>query len=1025
MKSTRNQLRSASNGNLRISGKSKRKAKHQKKPARTKNKNRSDTLKRLVRQASLLAGENEAVIGYDTGFHVIFWNEAARSLYGFSAAEAVGKTADELLRAEYSIGSLDELKQEIGTSGRFETESIRVSKRKRRLHIDTRIAALRNRLGKIVGYIAIDRRIGKQKEREAQLVRVNRTLNAVRHTSEAAAKSKDEIDFLNNVCKSIVGDCGHAMVWVGYEEDNGYKSVRPVACSGFEEGCLETLKITRVDTGLGSGTTGIAVRTGKPALCRDLQTAPNSEPWRDQAIKRGCTSSISIPFSGGDDIMGTLTIYSRDHDPFTEDEVRLLTELADDVAYGIGVIRLREEQKDTEEKLRRSRENYRDLVESSGSIILRVDKNMRITFVNSYGLQFFGYSYKEIVGKRAVGSIVPERAENGYDTASMAEDIIRHPDRYATNVHQNMRKDGTLVWVSWANRPIFDSSGKVVEILSIGNDLSMQKEAEWALRKSESRFRLLSDIGDKLLASDNPRQIVNSLCAQVMTFLECRVFFNYLVGESADKLVLNAYAGIPDEEADKIKRIEFGVGMPGTVARAGKRIIAEDIQNTGDPRTEMVKRFGIQAYCCHPLKAQGEVIGTLSFGTLKCPRFKDDEVELMRTVADQVALAMQRVKSESELRRHREHLEELVAEQTAEIRKVNAYNRELLEASLDPLVTISSEGKLTDVNRAVEIVTGVPRDRLIGTSFSNYFTRPERAEEGYKKVLAEGEVRDYPLTIRHVSGKTTDVLYNATVYRNEEGNIQGVFAAARDVTEIRKAQEKQEVLITELARSNKELEQFAYVASHDLQEPLRMISSYTQLLARRYKDKLDSDAKEFVGFAVDGAVRMQALINSLLTYSRVGRKGTQFADVDCHAVVATAILNLKAVVDESGAIIVTDELPVVQGDEMQLVQLFQNLIGNSIKFRSEEIPKVRISAKQEGPQWVFSVTDNGIGIEPQYRDRVFVIFQRLHGREDYAGTGMGLAICKKIVERHGGKIWVESAPEKGAVLSFTIPKLKE
>lgn len=384
-----------------------------------------------------------------------------------------------------------------------------------------------------------------------------------------------------------------------------------------------------------------------------------------------------------------------------------------------------------------------------------------------------------------------------------------------------------------------------------------------------------------------------------------------------------------------------------------------------------------------------------------------------------------RKKSEDELKRHREHLEELVAEQTREIRAANSYNRGLLEASLDPLMTISADGKLTDVNKAVEAVTGIPRHELIGSSFSDYFTESKKAEEGYKRVLAEGEVLDYPLTICHVSGKTTAVLYNATVYRNEAGDFQGVFAAARDVTEIRKAQEEQRMLIAELARSNTDLEQFAYVASHDLQEPLRMISSYTQLLARRYKDNLDSDANEFIGFAVDGAVRLQALIDSLLIYSRVGRRGNPFTDVDIHEVVAESISNLRAAVEESGALIAVDDLPVVKGDEVQLVQLFQNLIGNSIKFRRDENPKVEISAKREDSQWVFSVADNGIGIDQQYNDRIFVIFQRLNPREKYAGTGMGLAICKKIVERHGGKIWFESAPGRGTTFFFTIPTTKE
>ncbi len=223
-----------------------------------------------------------------------------------------------------------------------------------------------------------------------------------------------------------------------------------------------------------------------------------------------------------------------------------------------------------------------------------------------------------------------------------------------------------------------------------------------------------------------------------------------------------------------------------------------------------------------------------------------------------------------------------------------------------------------------------------------------------------------------------------------------------------------------LVRSNTELEQLAYVASHDMQEPLRMIASYLQLVAQRYPDKLDSDGREFIGFAVDGAKRMQALINDLLVYSRVGTKVRPFAPVECSTVVDTALHHLCVAIDESGARIECGALPCVSGDASQLVQLFQNLMANAIKFRSTVAPVIQVSCQPLGDDWCFSVTDNGIGIEPEYFERIFVLFQRLHGRTQYPGTGIGLALCKKIVERHGGRIWVERAPTQGSVFRFTL-----
>jgi len=295
-----------------------------------------------------------------------------------------------------------------------------------------------------------------------------------------------------------------------------------------------------------------------------------------------------------------------------------------------------------------------------------------------------------------------------------------------------------------------------------------------------------------------------------------------------------------------------------------------------------------------------------------------------------------------------------------------------------------------------------------------------------KNAITQALAGDKPLNLvyRIVTNgnKISHISAKGVIEKDSSGKPVKMTGVCFDITEMKKGAENALFALNEnLLRSNKELEQFAYVASHDLQEPLRMVSSYTQLLARRYNDKLDQDARDFIQYAVDGAVRMQILINDLLDYSRIETKGRRFDKVDMHSVLGQVINNLGFLIQEKNALVTNDELPEVVADEGQMVQLLQNIVMNALKFCNNS-PRVHISAKEEKDQYIFSVNDNGFGIEPQYFGKIFQIFQRLHPREEYGGTGIGLAICKRIIERHGGRIWVESEPEKGSVFYFTLLK---
>jgi PAS domain S-box-containing protein len=353
--------------------------------------------------------------------------------------------------------------------------------------------------------------------------------------------------------------------------------------------------------------------------------------------------------------------------------------------------------------------------------------------------------------------------------------------------------------------------------------------------------------------------------------------------------------------------------------------------------------------------------------------------------------------------------------------------RGLLEAAPDAMVVVNQGGEIVLLNAQAEKQFGYWRDELVGQKVTNII--PEGFAErliadGTRSTLgalAQQIGTGIELSGRRKDGSEFPIEIMLSPLESAEGIL--VTAAIRDISLRKQTQEHLVKTAVELKRSNDELEQFAYVSSHDLQEPLRMVASYTQLLARRYKGRLDSDADEFIAFAVDGCNRMQGLIQDLLAYSRAGTNGKVLREISSEDALKEALTNLRATIEQSGAVVTHDSLPTIRADETQLTQVFQNLVGNAIKYRSAEVPHVCVSAtKNGGNEWVFSVQDNGLGIAPQYFERIFILFQRLHGRNEFEGTGIGLAICKKIVERQGGRIWVESQPEKGSTFYFALPE---
>jgi PAS domain S-box-containing protein len=538
------------------------------------------------------------------------------------------------------------------------------------------------------------------------------------------------------------------------------------------------------------------------------------------------------------------------------------------------------------------------------------------------------------------------------------------------------------------------SDDRIIKATVIASDITERKQAEEELRTALQRLHaLFAGMQSSLLLVGQGRiEMANQAFCDYFGLQESP---GDLVGLTPRQLIdkINDAYLHPDEQVKRIWEI----------ARGGQSVIGEEI-SMQDGRTSLRDFI--------PIYADGKSYGLLWH-----------HIDIT-----------ERKRAEEALQRLNQELEQRVNERTAELQTASLYSRSLIEASLDPLVTISPEGKVTDVNEATEHVTGRSRSELIGTDFSGYFTEPDAALAGYRRVLAEGQVRDYPLTIRDASGNKTDVLYNATVYRNAQGYVQGVFAAARDVTETKRIEaelaryrDHLEDLVkertAELEAANKELESFSYSVSHDLRAPLRAIDGYARMLLKKHGDEFDEDSLRKFNVIRSSSQMMGQLIDDILTLSRVVKKHLSASQIEMDAVVREVWKDLETIEPERNMKLTVRDLPAAFGDRTLIKQVYANLLSNAVKFTKYRDPAlIETGGYVEGNENVYYIKDNGVGFEMEYYDKLFGIFQRLHKPDEFEGTGVGLATVERIIQRHGGRAWAEGKVNEGATFYFTLPR---
>ena len=857
-----------------------------------------------------------------------------------------------------------------------------------------------------IGIQGSTRDISERKRIQENLVRRNAFLSALQETTLELLSQVGLQDLLENIVRRATALVGTKS---GYLElvDSETGQLKPQVGLGA---LAESLQF---EVGAGEGVAGTVWQTGKPLIVNDYDSWEN----RVDEFSRGTLSAvIGVPLVSNGQVVGVLGLAHEfgARRVFGQEEVEVLTQFARLAAIAIENARLfltlqheLDERRETEAILKESERRLSTLMGNLLGMAYRCknDVDWTMEFVSEGCSQLTGYKQEDLVGNAFLSFrevIHPDDRQMVWDGIQAA---IKKKEKFQLT-YRIRTAHAEEKWVLEKGQSIFvdDSENPMLE--GFITDISKRKQAENLI---SSRLELLEYSTSHTIA-----EVLQKTLDLIGELTDSPIGFYHFVEPDEKTLSLQAWS----TRTEKDFCMAEGRGLHYPIDQAGvwvecvkvrKPVIHNDYASLPNRKGLPERHAPVDRELVVPIFRSEKIVAILGVGN-KPSEYTQEDTNLVTYFADVAWEIVERKRAEDRLVASEERFRRL-AENAQDL----IYRYEL-----------HPEPRFSYVSPASTTITGfTPEDHYADPQLGYKLVHPD---DRHLLDEVKGGEDLKPLVLRWIH-KNGNILWteqrNVPVF-DKHGTLIALEGIARDITERKQAELAIAKHSEELQRSNDDLQQFAYVISHDLQEPLRMVSSYLQLLEQRYKGSLGQDADEFIQFAVDGATRMQQLIMGLLAWSRVGTRGKELVPVRAEDVLTAALHNLSISIRETGATVTHDELPVVLADRSQFIQLFQNLIGNAVKFHSDEPVKVHVGVKQakgpDGePMWQFSVSDTGIGIDPQYFEHIFVIFQRLHAKDGYPGTGMGLSISKRIVERHEGRIWIESQPGEGSTFYFTLP----